>query len=72
MRYTKSELRDTRMPLLKRIQRQIDKREEKQPVLVSPQFASGEELLICGLEPIKEKVSTKKTKLHLYKKRGGR
>ena len=59
MKYTKSELRDTRMPLLKRIQRQMDKQSES---------LFDEDISIID----KKNKKVKKTRLGLYEKRRGK
>ena len=76
MRYTKSELRNNRMPLLRRVQRQMDKITENKPIVLQEE---SDDCMILksftstpSFESIAETKVPKKTKLHLYKKRGGR
>ena len=76
MGYTKSELRNNRMPLLRRVQRQMDKITENKPIVL--QEEPDDCMILKSLastpsfEPITETKVHKKTRLHLYKKRGGR
>lgn len=70
MKYTKSELRNTNMSLLRRIQRQVDKKEN--PVLLKPEKTNNMMFKSFALEPEEEIILTKKTRLSLYDKRKGR
>jgi len=76
MRYTKSELRNNKMPLLQRVQRQMDKIEDNKPLILQQE---SDDCMILksftstpSFESITETKIPKKTRLHLYKKRGGR
>ena len=64
MRYTKSELRNNRMPLLRRIQRQMDKRAENKLIMLQSESTFDEDFEICNIKSV-----DKKTRLGLYKKR---
>jgi len=64
MKYTKSELRSTRMPLLKRVQRQMDKRAENKLIMLQSESTFDEDFEICNIKSV-----DKKTRLGLYKKR---
>jgi len=72
MGYTKSELRNNRMPLLRRVQRQMDKITENKPIVLQEESDDCMILKSFALEPVEEIILPKKTRLSLYKKRGGR
>ena len=59
MKFTKAELRSNKMPLLKRIQRQMDKRAESKQII-------DDDFAVCNIKSV-----DKKTRLGLYKKRKG-
>ena len=80
MRYTSKELRNPNMHLLKRVQRQMDKAQSYSAPIVDDDFS--EPMKVLFKTKIDKKVDyfeepfsfeePKKTRLGLYKKRGGR
>ena len=73
MRYTSKELRDNRQALLRRVQRQLEKAQEETQQIPKQEFTPlWEDSLGFEIEDSLIFPEKKKTRLNLYKQRGGR
>lgn len=73
MEYTKSQLRNNNMPLLRRVQRKIEvERELKNKLMDAPIKVNNNMLQAFSLEPIEKECLIRNSRLDLYNKRKGK